>query len=368
MVSRIREYLLLPYDSLRVQRLGLPCRYMDTLKSDDWEWQPGGLELAIRAQWEHNKQWEHPEPGISFTYAQWKAGRSGNAVVSRPLLDKAEWTNDHEYYSVSLMESFRERGLQVIIKMASNELTPVNPLYEDAGWVVDGMANDHIAATAIFYYDTVNVTTPGLSFREVTTMRRPDLNFESGLTDAVAAIFSVSSSEEMAEAFDGLYWTGDGELNAWQTIGTVLTPQGRMVAWPNTIQHKFTPVQLEDKTKPGYARYVVLSLVDPYYRICSTRNVPPQRNDWWYDKAVQTIGLKEKGIPQEIINMIGDRTDGWPMSVEEAEDLYVYFIPTLSSVYIIGWAFVKWSWIPPGFRSLEKGTYFEPPPRNRVSA
>ena len=26
---------------------------------------------------------------------------------------------------------------------------------------------------------------------------------------------------------------------------------------------------------------LVLWLVDPNYRICSTRNVPPQRSDWW---------------------------------------------------------------------------------------
>lgn len=67
----------------------------------------------------------------------------------------------------------------------------------------------------------------------------------------------------------------------FQNIGSVTTPQGRLLAFPNTLQHKVEPFELVDKTRPGHRRFLVLWLVDPHYRICSTRNVPPQQESWW---------------------------------------------------------------------------------------
>jgi hypothetical protein len=52
------------------------------------------------------------------------------------------------------------------------------------------------------------------------------------------------------------------------------------------------PLELQDKTEPGHCRFLTLSLVDPTYRICSTRNVPPQQTDW-IDGSGSQMDLKE---------------------------------------------------------------------------
>lgn len=61
------------------------------------------------------------------------------------------------------------------------------------------------------------------------------------------------------------------------------TPQGRLLTFPNTLQHKVEPFELVDKSRPGHRRFLALWLVDPQYRVCSTRNVPPQQEHWWRD-------------------------------------------------------------------------------------
>lgn len=92
---------------------------------------------------------------------------------------------------------------------------------------------------------------------------------------------------------------------AIQHLGSVSTPQGRLLAFPNTLQHKVEPFELVDKTRPGHRRFLALWLVDPHYRICSTRNVPPQQQDWWAG------GVGGENAPEE----------GWLMSLEEAKTL-----------------------------------------------
>jgi hypothetical protein len=66
-------------------------------------------------------------------------------------------------------------------------------------------------------------------------------------------------------------------------------------------------------------RFLALHLVDPHYRICSTRNAPPQRHDWWADYAEATLGLW--GLPRELVPLVMDETDQWPMGKEEANRL-----------------------------------------------
>lgn len=84
----------------------------------------------------------------------------------------------------------------------------------------------------------------------------------------LAEIFDISSGSLRDEA-------------AIQDLGSVTTPQGRLLAFPNTLQHKVEPFELVDKSRPGHRRFLALWLVDPHYRICSTRNVPPQQESWW---------------------------------------------------------------------------------------
>lgn len=58
-----------------------------------------------------------------------------------------------------------------------------------------------------------------------------------------------------------------------------------------------SPFSLIDKTRPGHRRFIALWLVDPYQRIISTANVPPQQQDWWFDSIV---GDTQKPAPEAV--------------------------------------------------------------------
>jgi hypothetical protein len=48
--------------------------------------------------------------------------------------------------------------------------------------------------------------------------------------------------------------------------------------------------------------------------------VPPQRHDWWAEDAATKAILRSR-LPQEIIDMIVDNTESWPMGIDEAESV-----------------------------------------------
>ncbi|KXH59522.1 hypothetical protein CSAL01_09627, partial [Colletotrichum salicis] len=54
---------------------------------------------------------------------------------------------------------------QVIVKLANIHLTPETPTYEGGSWHTEGLLNEHIVSTALFYYDCENITDCTLNFR-----------------------------------------------------------------------------------------------------------------------------------------------------------------------------------------------------------
>lgn len=135
----------------------------------------------------HIRQTVHPEPGMSFTYAQWKAGLTGRGVVPKyhPIHmrfddDPDNTMDDFNYYSLRIQDDFREEGLQVIVKLASIELMPEKPSYEGGSWHVEGLLNEHIAATALYYYDVENVTEARISFRTEADLDDMGMRYEQG--------------------------------------------------------------------------------------------------------------------------------------------------------------------------------------------
>jgi Protein of unknown function (DUF4246) len=66
----------------------------------------------------------------------------------------------HDTFLSSLAErrvSLKSRALQVIVKIASIELTPESPQYDGGVWHIEGMRNEQICATGLFYYSCENV-------------------------------------------------------------------------------------------------------------------------------------------------------------------------------------------------------------------
>ena len=238
----------------------------------------------------------------------------------------------------SIRTSFAKRGLQVIVKIASIELTPDSPEFPAGGWHIEGQMNEHIAATALFYVDCENVTPSRLYFRQPTSMYESDnFQYEQGSYSYLECLYGTGLSMSGSECL--------------QNLGSVETKEGRVLAFPNTLQHKVGSFRLQDPTKPGHRRFVALWLVDPYQRIVSTANVPPQQRSWWLDsifsgklegqpelrvellqvlskrdpdgalKAIEDA-MKASKLPEELAEMIAQHVaeDDWPMSLEEAKE------------------------------------------------
>ena len=95
--------------------------------------------------------WVHPEPGDAFSYAEWKAGKGGRAVVPMRgrhgclILRQPE----HEFYTISLQDTFRERGLQVVVKLTAIELAPDNPYLYAQPLAFPILSSAHKANTVI---------------------------------------------------------------------------------------------------------------------------------------------------------------------------------------------------------------------------
>lgn len=106
-------------------------------------------------------------------------------------------------------------------------LTPDKPTYPGGAWHVEGMANESIVATGIYYYAQENITESHLAFRravQVDVVPYYEQNDDIG----VKTIFGIDR---------------DGPQN--QDAGFVVAQKGRCVAFPNTMQHKVQPFELQ---------------------------------------------------------------------------------------------------------------------------
>jgi hypothetical protein len=240
----------------------------------------------------------------------------------------------------TLYEQFKNTpGLQVIVKMASIELTPEKPTFSPGDWHIEGQMNEHIVGTLLYYLDSDNVTDSHLDFRTLT--RYNEEEYWSVGQDAYYWMQSIY----------GVTLGSTSGSPCLQQYGSVNTPPGRLLAFPNVFQHCVSGFELADHSRSGYRRFIALWLVDPHTRIVSTANVPPQQADWWAESAFGawddargisavppaiTQLLREKGLcseavargksgaaklPPEILNMVKrEFGDPWPMTRHEAEE------------------------------------------------
>lgn len=165
--------------------------------------------------------------------------------------------------------------------------------------------NEHIVATSTYYYDVSNTTESRISFRQEADIDYWAVNYEQDDHEPLSEIFGAESLRQEP---------------AVQELGAIKTPQGRLLCFPNTLQHKVEPFRLVDKTQPGHRRFLVLWLVDPHYRIVSTGNVPPQQHHWWEPHALRQV-LNRSGLPTELQDMVRDEIAEWPLGMKEAKEL-----------------------------------------------
>ncbi|KDR70069.1 hypothetical protein GALMADRAFT_76694 [Galerina marginata CBS 339.88] len=209
----------------------------------------------------------------------------------------------------SLIEKYGKRGLQVIVKLANIELTPEKPEYNGGSWHVEGQMNEHIVATSLYYYSCENITTSTLSFRHLcNTEDAHEVHYPQNHHDWLSVVFGCEH---------------DGP--AVQEIGGVETREGRLLTFPNILQHRVGPFKLEDPTKPGHREIVALFLVDPNIKVISTANVPCQQQEWWWEEPASASSafpdkLNVAGLPLELQDHILQDVD-FPISLKKAKEL-----------------------------------------------
>lgn len=225
------------------------------------------------------------------------------ASIAATFLSRGPWFEAHEELSKASSPSHR---LQVIVKLANIHLTPENPTYDGGSWHIEGSMREAICATGIYYYDEENVTPSYLAFRTGTETEDFRHHFD----------YQQSDHREFEQTFPLGDARGDGE--SVFNLGAVNTRQGRLLAFPNVIQHRVEPFELVDQSKPGHRKIVAFFLVDPAYRITSTATVPPQQKHWAHPSL---LGGK---LPIEIKEMITSHLDcpyGWDEAVKYREEL-----------------------------------------------
>ncbi|MFC8507302.1 DUF4246 domain-containing protein [Streptomyces sp. NPDC057411] len=160
----------------------------------------------------------------------------------------------------------RGRRLQVIVKLATIHLTPEKPEYAGGSWHVEGMVNERIVSTGIYYWDSENITESRLSFR--TALDDPE--YEQSDDDGMREVYGLENEDA---------------LN--QVLGSASTPAGRCLAFPNILQHRVGSFRLADPTRPGHRKILAFFLVDPSEPIVSTTDVPPQQP--WSATSTMTL-------------------------------------------------------------------------------
>ncbi|KAI9219270.1 hypothetical protein BC828DRAFT_174884 [Blastocladiella britannica] len=184
--------------------------------------------------------------------------------------------------------ALKGRQCQVITKLANIHLTPEDPEYAGGSWHIEGMENEQIVATALYYYDMDNVTESKLAFRA--RVRAPEYQQSD--------FFGIES----------IYGLNGGVGILAQPRGHITARAGRAVAFPNLYHHQVQRFRLADPTRPGHRKIVAFFLIDPELRIPSSARVAPQRADWLAHAVLRGPRDKERivesTLPVEVVQRI----------------------------------------------------------------
>ncbi|MGW5347224.1 DUF4246 domain-containing protein [Streptomyces sp. NPDC004050] len=184
----------------------------------------------------------------------------------RPVVPDAPAFTPPEVPDAAARVDLRGSRLQVIVKLATIHLTPDKPEYPGGSWHVEGMLNERIVSTGIYYWDSENITESRLSFRAALD----DPNYEQNDDDGLREVYGLEDEDA---------------LN--QVLGSTSTPAGRCLAFPNVLQHRVGSFRLTDPTRPGHRKILAFFLVDPSKTITSTSDVPPQQP--WSETSTMTL-------------------------------------------------------------------------------
>lgn len=137
----------------------------------------------------------------------------------------------------------RGRTVQVIVKLANIQLSPTKPDYEGGVWHVEGMANESIVSSGIYYYDEENIGESRLEFRGSFDVRGSLLS----AADRNVADFDPRSIQEEELPYEQCDYRGvrtvfgiENEGPVVQEYGSLVTKGGRAITFPNLYQVRST--------------------------------------------------------------------------------------------------------------------------------
>ncbi|PWY81088.1 hypothetical protein BO83DRAFT_414378 [Aspergillus eucalypticola CBS 122712] len=287
-----------------------PANLMDLLSPDQWDVPTHVCQVAkfkrTRRAW-----FNHPEPGVSFSYQQWKRGDFTGRAIHAQGISKYPDPLHHDRKLSQLEKQFQDKGLQVVVEITRIEIHPDNPIYNrERHFHTEGLRNDRIAATSLYVVECKNLTQVRLAFEHEDKIHASELQCQ--VPKALVAVYDVNFPERYEEEAP---W-------ALHTFGSVPLTEGHLLSWPNTYRSKLESFRSVDPRQPGNLTLIKLRLVDPHYRTCSTQNVPPQQHMWWAAAARQAARL-DQHLPLELVWSVMDQVKDWPMSAEEAEELRI---------------------------------------------
>lgn len=135
-------------------------------------------------------------------------------AATRKSTREVEPFNEYRKVNVSLLG----KRLQIIVKLASIELSDEHPKYSGGKWHVEGCNNERIVATGLYYASVENISKSKLSFREA--VNEPPLYAQN---DEVGTkkVYGFQREEQLH-----------------QNIGYVEAEGGRCIAFPNVSSTK----------------------------------------------------------------------------------------------------------------------------------
>ncbi|MGW8763555.1 DUF4246 domain-containing protein [Streptomyces sp. NPDC055815] len=230
---------------------------------DPYGWYESEPEFPKKSSYSDDEAYEEAYRSWQRAHDEWWENR-------RPVIPDAPDFTPPEVPAAADRVDLRGRRLQVIVKLATIHLTPEKPEYAGGSWHVEGMLNERIVSTGIYYWDSENITESRLSFR--TALDDPE--YEQNDNEGVREVYGLEDEDA---------------LN--QLLGSASTPEGRCLAFPNVLQHRVGSFRLADPTRPGHRKILAFFLVDPSEAIVSTSDVPPQQP--WSDTSTMTLEQAE---------------------------------------------------------------------------
>ncbi|MFJ2931584.1 DUF4246 domain-containing protein [Streptomyces sp. NPDC087219] len=229
------------------------------IETDPWGWYGPAPERPDKSSFSDDAAYAEAFRAWGKEEDEWWENR-------RPVVPDAPAFTAPEVPDASSRVDLRGRGLQVIVKLATIHLTPEKPEYSGGSWHVEGMLNERIVSTGIYYWDSENITESRLSFRAALYDPEYEQNDDNGMRD----VYGLEDEDA---------------LN--QILGSASTPAGRCLAFPNVLQHRVGSFRLTDPTWAGHRKILAFFLVDPSEKIVSTSDVPPQQP--WSDTSTMTL-------------------------------------------------------------------------------